>query len=99
MRGWLRWSLGLGVVAFLVVVPLLHFRATYAHSKRLRVVTPERFYRCGQLTADGFAEAFDHYHIKTVINLQDEDPDPLVPANMYREKQKTPESKVCEKGG
>jgi protein tyrosine/serine phosphatase len=99
MSRWLRWTLGLSLATLMVAVPFIHFRATYAHGKRLREVTAGRFYRCGQLTADGFHDAFRRYGIKTVINLQDENPDPLLPASMYRDKVKTPESEVCQKGG
>ena len=67
----------------IVVVPYVHYRATYAHAKRLREVTPGKFYRCGQLTADGFREAIQRYGIRTVINLQDEDPDPRLPAGYF----------------
>ena len=59
MPAWLRWVLG-GVVALIVAGgPLALYRAEYAHAKRLREVTPGRFYRCGQLTAAGFRDAFD----------------------------------------
>ena len=62
-------------------------------------MTPDRFYRCGQLTADGFREAFGRYGIRTVINLQDEDPDPLLPVSFYRDKPETLESVVCSQAG
>ncbi len=35
-------------------------------------------YRSGQMTADGFRETIERYHIKTVVNLQHEDPDPML---------------------
>lgn len=99
MPSWLRWCLGIGIFLMIVVVPFIHFRATYAHAKRLREVTPGKFYRCGQLTADGFREAIGRYGIKTVINLQDENPDPLVPESYYRNGTLTPESEVCRQAG
>lgn len=99
MRVWLRWSMGIGIAALLVFVPMMHYRATYAHVKRLREVTPGEFYRCGQLTASGFREAFRRYGIRTVVNLQDEDPDPLVPESFYDDKRLTPESEVCRQEG
>jgi protein tyrosine phosphatase (PTP) superfamily phosphohydrolase (DUF442 family) len=98
-RTCLRWGLGLGIAAMMGVVPFLHFRATYAHEKRLREVSPGRFYRCGQLTADGFREVFQRYGIRTVINLQDEDPDPRLPLSFYREAPAAPESEVCRQSG
>src|SRR5258708_34146128 len=54
------------------------FRAVYDHDKRLRVVEPGRYYRSGQMTADGFRDAIRRYKIRTVINVQDEYPDPDV---------------------
>jgi protein tyrosine/serine phosphatase len=74
----LRWILGAGIAGLLTVVPFLHYRAVYGHAKRLREVTPGRFYRSGQLTAEGFRDAVSRYHIRTIINLQDEYPDPDV---------------------
>ncbi|MCE9531765.1 MAG: dual specificity protein phosphatase family protein [Planctomycetes bacterium] len=99
MPAWLRWALGIGIAAMIVGVPLIHFRATYAHGKRLREVEEGKFYRCGQLTAAGFREAIERYGIRTVINLQDEDPDPILPESYYQSKPKTLESEICRQGG
>jgi hypothetical protein len=72
----IRWTLS-GVLAVIVVVaPVVWFRMVYAHSKRLRVVDPGRFYRSGQMTAEGLADAVHQYGIRTVLNVQDEFPDP-----------------------
>ena len=60
----------------LTVVPFVYYRCDYTHSKRLREVDPGKVYRSGQLTVDGFIEAVRRYHIQTIINLQDEYPDP-----------------------
>jgi tyrosine-protein phosphatase SIW14 len=95
----LRWCLGIGIFLMIAIVPFVHFRATYAHAKRLRIVTLGKFYRCGQLTSDGFREAIGRYGIKTVINLQDENPDPLLPESYYRTRVATPESEVCGQVG
>ena len=56
-----------------------YFRAVYEHDKRFRVVEPGRFYRSGQMTADGFAEAVRRHGIRTIINVQDDFPDPAIP--------------------
>src|ERR1700687_3273226 len=78
MPAFLRWTLGV-VIAFLVLaVPTVYYRWEYTHSKRLREVVPGRFYRSGQMTAAGFEDAVGRYHIRTIINLQDEYPDPKV---------------------
>jgi protein tyrosine phosphatase (PTP) superfamily phosphohydrolase (DUF442 family) len=94
-----RWIAGIIIAAMILIVPFVHFRATYAHAKRLREVTPGRFYRCGQLTADGLREAIRRYGIKTVINFQHEDPDPPMPKNYYVSGSNTPESEICRRLG
>jgi len=99
MPAWLRWGLGLFLFAAIIGVPWIHYRATYAHSKRFREVTPDRFYRCGQLTADGFREVIDRYHIRTIINLQNEAKDPLIPQTYYDRQTKVHESALCESLG
>jgi protein tyrosine phosphatase (PTP) superfamily phosphohydrolase (DUF442 family) len=75
----LRWGLGVCVAAVALVPPVALYRAQYVHAKRLREVEPGRFYRSGQMTAAGFRETIERYHIKTVVNLQHEEPDPLLP--------------------
>jgi hypothetical protein len=74
----LRWGFGVGLAGLLVGVPFLHFRAVYDHARRLRVVTPGKFYRSGQLTAAGFRDAVARLGIRTVVNVQNEFPDPLI---------------------
>ena len=51
---------------------------SYIHAKRFREVVPGKFYRSGQMTADGFRETITATSIKTVINLQHEKPDPFL---------------------
>ena len=75
-----------------------YYRAGYGHAKRLRVVTPGRFYRSGQLTAAGFEDAFQKFGIRTVINLQEEARDPLLPAD-YLEEATERESELCARLG
>jgi protein tyrosine phosphatase (PTP) superfamily phosphohydrolase (DUF442 family) len=69
-----------GGLAFLAlgVAPFVYFRSVYAHQRRLRVVEPGKLYRSGQLTADGFEEVVERYGIRTVLNVQDDHPDPDV---------------------
>ena len=76
--GIVRWTLGLAIAALLIVAPFVYYRAVYAHGKRLREVVPGCVYRSGQMTADGFAEAVARFHLRTIINLQDEYTDPDV---------------------
>jgi tyrosine-protein phosphatase SIW14 len=66
-----------GAVALLVVVwPVIEYRNVYAFNKRLREVDPGRVYRAGELTADGIADAVERLKIRTILNLQDDYPDP-----------------------
>jgi tyrosine-protein phosphatase SIW14 len=76
MGRFVRWILATGIVAIVVVVPLIHYRYVYQTEKRLRTVEPNQVYRSGQMTAEGFAEAVRELHIRTIINLQDDFPDP-----------------------
>lgn len=78
MAAYLRWSLGLAVAVIVGVVPVVWYRYGYNTSKRLRVVTPGRVYRSGQMTEEGFADAVRRLQIRTVLNLQDDFPNPDV---------------------
>jgi protein tyrosine/serine phosphatase len=98
MPGWTRWTLGLLLAAFVVGVPAFYHRWDYNYAKRLRVVTPGRVYRSGQLTADGFADAVTRNRIRTVINLQDEYPDPDVHRTFFS-RDTVKESELCRRLG
>ncbi|MCS6977201.1 MAG: tyrosine-protein phosphatase [Gemmatales bacterium] len=65
-------------LATLLAVPFAYYRDRYTTTKRFRVVAEGVLYRSGQMTAEGLAEVIDRYGIRTVINLQDETPDPLL---------------------
>ncbi len=77
------WLLGIALAVIVLGLPGLYYRYTYEHSKRLRVVTDGKFYRCGQLSETGFRDATKRYRIKTVINLQEDVRDPLIPAQTF----------------
>jgi tyrosine-protein phosphatase SIW14 len=94
----LRWILGLMIAGLVTVVPLIHFRAVYAHGKRLREVTPDVLYRSGQMTADGFADAVHNLHLHTIINLQDEYPDPDI-SRGFTSSGTVKESELCRQLG
>src|SRR5262245_50591815 len=68
--------LAASVVLFVIGTPLLYYRYTLTTGKRLRVVEPGRFYRSGQMTVVGFTESLRQLKIRTVINVQNEFPDP-----------------------
>lgn len=91
-----RVRIGLATVLGLVIVgvPVVYYRATYESEKRFREVTPGRFYRCGQMTADGFRAKLRENKIKLVINLQDEYPDPMLSSG-YWDTPHIRESEVC----
>jgi tyrosine-protein phosphatase SIW14 len=98
MAGWVRWVIGSVIAASIVGVPLLYYRAGYETEKRFREVTPNKFYRAGQLSADALREKIREHKIKLVINLQDEYPDPLLPAG-YWDAPHITESQVCAEEG
>ncbi|HMF12991.1 MAG TPA: hypothetical protein VKE94_11820, partial [Gemmataceae bacterium] len=94
----LRWAVVAIVVGIVGVAPVVFFRAIYAHDKRLREIVPGLVYRSGQLTADGFEEAFSKLGIKTVINLQDDFPDPDLELG-YFDRRTIKESDLCRQLG
>ncbi len=78
-----RWFLATVAVLIVFGFPLAFFRYEYVHAKRLREVTPGRVYRSGQMNAGGFRETILRWGIKTVINLQHEEPDPFLPERWF----------------
>jgi tyrosine-protein phosphatase SIW14 len=98
MRVWGRWVLAILVAAMIVGVPTAYYRAVYAHAHRLRVVEPGVAYRCGQLTAAGFRDAIKRYWIKLVINLREDEIDPLIPET-WQAKPTVRESDLCRQLG
>jgi tyrosine-protein phosphatase SIW14 len=78
-----RRLLAAAIAALVLVVPVVYYRASYTHSKRLREIAPGVIYRSGQLTASGFTEAVRRQGIRTFINLQDEYPDPDLPWHYF----------------
>jgi hypothetical protein len=98
MPAWCRWLLGLGITFLLTVVPFIAYRYEYTFGKRLREVVPGRVYRSGQMTAPGFIEAVERFHIRTMINLQDEYPDPDIAAGYFTSRT-IKESDLCRQLG
>jgi len=93
-----RWSFGLLIAFLVIVLPIVRYRWVYTHSKRLREVTPRVYYRSGQMASGGFAEAVERYHIRTVVNLQDEHADPDVDTGYFTMKT-IKESELCKSLG
>jgi tyrosine-protein phosphatase SIW14 len=96
MAAGFRWGM-IGLVVFLVgVVPVVFYRMVYNHSRRLREVVPGRVYRSGQLTVPGFAEAVSRLGIRTIVNLQDDFPDPYIRKSFWTD-QGIKESDLCRR--
>jgi tyrosine-protein phosphatase SIW14 len=94
----LRWAFGLALAALVILVPILRYRAVYDHGRRLREVDAGILYRSGCLTAGGFADAVQQLGIKTIVNLQDEFPDPQV-RRSYLDTRTTSEIEMCQRLG
>jgi hypothetical protein len=75
---WLRWLMATAIALFVVVVPVVRYRWVYRHSKRLREITPGLVYRSGWMSAPGFEEAVRRYNFRTVINLMEDEEDPVL---------------------
>jgi protein tyrosine/serine phosphatase len=98
MSSLLRWALGLALAALLTVAPFMYYRAVYTHGKRLREVEPGVLYRSGQMTVAGFRDAVERYHIRTIINAQDEYPDPDLACD-FLDGRTIKESELCQQLG
>ncbi len=94
----LRWVLASFLVVLVLGPPVALYRFQYIQAKRFREVTPERFYRSGQMTEAGFRDSIKRYQIKTVINLQHEQPDPFL-VNHWLGKVTIRESALCQELG
>ncbi len=90
--------MGVLIVSMMILIPSIHYRQTYRYAKRLRTVAEGKLYRSGCFMADGLRAAITEKKIKTVINLQDESPDPAVPDH-YFTLGTTLESEVCRDMG
>jgi tyrosine-protein phosphatase SIW14 len=98
MRPVWKWALA-GVAAVAAAgLPFLNYRAAYAHHKRLREVEPGVLYRSGEMTAQGFRDAVRARGIRTVVNCQNEFPDPALPRTFW-DRGTVPESEVCRELG
>jgi protein tyrosine/serine phosphatase len=98
MRSFVRMALVAVIVLVIFVLPVIHFRAVYAHGKRFREVTPGLVFRSGQLTGDGFRDFLHRFGIRLVINLQDDFPDPDI-TNTYLDRGTIKESDLCRELG
>ncbi len=93
-----RWILALLVVLIALGIPTAYYRSQYSNYKRYRVVTPGKFYRSGQFTANGLRTIIREAGIRSVINLQEENADPFMPEE-WLGKPSIRESELCSELG
>jgi tyrosine-protein phosphatase SIW14 len=93
-----RAALTAGMAVLVIAAPLLYWRYQLTTSKRLREVVPGRFYRAGQMTVTGFEDTLECRHIRTVINVQNEFPDPDLRLS-FLDSRTEKESEVCRRHG
>jgi protein-tyrosine phosphatase len=91
----IRWALITCLFVIIVVAPVVHYRNVYTTGKRLRVIEPGRVYRSGQMTVAGFTDAVLRLGIKTVINVQDDFPDPDLELSFW-DRRTIKESELCQ---
>jgi tyrosine-protein phosphatase SIW14 len=93
-----RWAWIGCIVCIVFVVPAVYYRSVYDDGKRLRVVVPDRVYRSGQMTAAGFIDTVRRLHLKTIINVQDDFPDPDLERSFW-DNRTIKESELCQQLG
>lgn len=94
MSNFMRWLCGSCVAVLIVVAPLMYQRYQLTTHKRLRMVAAGKLYRGGQMTAEGLTDAIRDLHIRTVINVQNEFPDPDL-RRSFLDGRTVKESQVC----
>jgi protein-tyrosine phosphatase len=98
MAGLFRWTLVAALVLIVGVAPVVYFRVLYASGKRLKEVVPGRLYRGGQMTAEGLGDTIHKLQIRTVINVQDDFPDPDLYESFWSGRT-VKESELCRRLG
>ncbi|MEZ6142924.1 MAG: dual specificity protein phosphatase family protein [Zavarzinella sp.] len=93
-----RWWGAFAIAAIIIGVPLTYYRMVYFEERRFRTVSPERFYRAGQLPEDSLRKKIREFGIKTIINLQDENQDPKLAGHFFKKGTIT-ESELCAQEG
>lgn len=98
MSRFVRGAMAASIALFVAGTPLLYYRYRLTTEKRLRVIEPGRFYRSGQMTVAGFADTVRRLKIRTVINVQNEFPDPDLRRG-FLDWRTTKESDLCRELG
>lgn len=92
-------GLAVAIVVAVIGLGLYHFyRSVWEKGKRLRVAVPGKLYRSGQMTEEGFADAVQRYGIKSIVNVQQEFPDPVIRKD-YLTRATISEQEMCKKLG
>ncbi len=92
------WGMALTMAALMAGIPFAYYRYSYGHAKRLRPVAEGKVYRSGCMTADGLAETIERLHIRTVFNLMEEFPDPIL-AQGFFDTTEVREADLCRRLG
>jgi protein tyrosine/serine phosphatase len=92
----IRWTMVGCIVGLVFVAPVVYYRKVYDDGKRLRVMVPGRVYRSGQMTAEGLADTVRSLHLKTIINVQDDFPDPDLERSFW-DSRTIKESELCQR--
>jgi tyrosine-protein phosphatase SIW14 len=92
------WGMALAIAALMSGVPFVYYRYCYTHAKRLRPVAAGKVYRSGCMTADGLAETIERLHIRTVLNLMEEFPDPILSQGFF-DTTAVREAELCQQHG
>lgn len=98
MSAALRWGLIALLVVVVAVSPVVFYRSVYIRSKRLRDIVPGQVYRSGQLSVQGFQDVVKRLGIRTVLNLQNDFPDPDLIMSFW-DRRTIKESDMCRQLG
>src|SRR6266436_6366568 len=90
--------MALAIAALVAGVPIVYYRYCYTYGKRLRPVADGKVYRSGCMTADGLAQTIESLHMRTVINLMEEYPDPIL-SQGYFDTSAVREAELCQRLG
>jgi tyrosine-protein phosphatase SIW14 len=92
------WAMALAITAVMAGVPFVYYRYCYTYAKRLRPVAEGKVYRSGCMTADGLAQTIEKLHIRTVVNLMEEYPDPILSQGFF-DTSAVREAELCQRLG
>lgn len=93
-----RWCMGIFIAALITVGPYLYYRFEYTRYRRFRVVESGKLYRSGSMTAAGFRDVVRQYGIRTVLNVRDDCPEPVLDQD-YFTSEKITERELCKEMG